>query len=198
MPRVTIARVYQYVRKTMKFLWSGDLKINTVHVMDVCRALWHLTKHGTDGAIYNLSDKSDTDQKKSNQILESIFNIKTGFTSSIASKVAKLSLQSVTKAVNNKHMKPWFSLTSQNGVIASPISPNLYPELLSDNHLSIDGSFIESTGFEYIHPHITKELVQEQLDYWIAMNVFPKLNGVDNSEPVDDDDSDSDYEIDEE
>lgn len=44
----------------MKFLWSADLKLNTVHVRDVCAAVWHLCEKGTTGEIYNLSDKSQT------------------------------------------------------------------------------------------------------------------------------------------
>ena len=34
--------------------------MNTVHVLDVCRALWHLTTHGDTGQVYNLVDKSES------------------------------------------------------------------------------------------------------------------------------------------
>ena len=34
--------------------------MSTVHVIDVCRALWHLTSHGSSGDVFNLADKSDT------------------------------------------------------------------------------------------------------------------------------------------
>ncbi len=37
-----------------------DMKINTVHVHDVVKALFHLCTHGEDGATYNLADKSGT------------------------------------------------------------------------------------------------------------------------------------------
>ena len=33
--------------------------MNTVHVSDVCRAIWHLTDNGNNGSIYNLADKGD-------------------------------------------------------------------------------------------------------------------------------------------
>lgn len=33
--------------------------MNTVHVNDVCRAIWHLTEHGEVGSVYNLVDKGD-------------------------------------------------------------------------------------------------------------------------------------------
>jgi nucleoside-diphosphate-sugar epimerase len=44
----------------MKFLWAEDLKINTVHVRDVCSAIWHLCQKGNQGDIFNLADKTDT------------------------------------------------------------------------------------------------------------------------------------------
>ncbi len=47
----------------MEFLWDKDLKINTVHVTDVVAALWHLTKNGTVGEVYNLCDSNDTGKK---------------------------------------------------------------------------------------------------------------------------------------
>ena len=37
-----------------------DLKMSTVHVTDVCRAVWHLTGHGNSGDVFNLADKSNT------------------------------------------------------------------------------------------------------------------------------------------
>ncbi len=54
----------------MKLLWTKDLKINTVHVSDVVRALWAVTASKEEGGlrkapwanieIYNLADKGDT------------------------------------------------------------------------------------------------------------------------------------------
>lgn len=35
-----LARVYQEQQKELKWLWTEDLRINTVHVEDVARALW--------------------------------------------------------------------------------------------------------------------------------------------------------------
>ena len=34
--------------------------MSTVHVTDVCRALWHLTSHGNSGDVFNLADESNT------------------------------------------------------------------------------------------------------------------------------------------
>jgi len=59
------------------------MKINTVHVVDVCRGIWHLLQVPAasappSGTIYNLCDKADTDQGKVNKFLEDIFKIRTG------------------------------------------------------------------------------------------------------------------------
>lgn len=159
----------------MKLLWGGDLRVNTVHVYDVCRALWHLTTHGETGTIYNLSDKNDTNQKKLNTLIESIFGIKTKFFGSVICKFAKLNLKNVTAEVNDKHIKPWAELQRLNNLDASPISPYIPPELLYDIPLSVDGSKIESIGFEYKYPTMTSQLLVEMLNYWLKQNVFPKM-----------------------
>ena len=35
-----MARVYQFRNEEMKWLWKEDLRTNTVHILDVVRALW--------------------------------------------------------------------------------------------------------------------------------------------------------------
>lgn len=106
----------------MKFLWvrhhlvpynfikTGDLKINTVHVSDVCRAMWHAATTLPVGALYNLADKNETDQESVNKILETIFGINTGFVGTIMSNMARANFKSVTEDVNDKHLKPWSEL----------------------------------------------------------------------------------------
>ena len=37
--------------------------MNTVHVRDVVRALWHLKDAGPPGEIYNLVDKGETSKR---------------------------------------------------------------------------------------------------------------------------------------
>ncbi|TIA95151.1 hypothetical protein E3P89_03797 [Wallemia ichthyophaga] len=43
-PRVMCGDIYRYLGEEMKFLWDGDLKLNTVHTRDVARALVELGK----------------------------------------------------------------------------------------------------------------------------------------------------------
>ena len=44
----------------LQLLWTKDLKMNTVHVRDVCRGLWHLKDVGENGEVFNMADKSNT------------------------------------------------------------------------------------------------------------------------------------------
>jgi len=102
-PRVVIGAIYKESGETMELLWSKSLKLNTVHVNDVVRAIWHLHDHGTSGQIFNLSDKNDTDQGKINQVLEELYGIKTSFLGKTKSSIAKaLGMKQLTDMVNEK------------------------------------------------------------------------------------------------
>jgi len=109
-PRLICGAVYKQLGEKMKFLWDEKLKINTVHVRDVSKALWHLSQKGQVGAIYNLADKNDTDQGNFSEFLNKIFGIETGFTGNMLSNVAKMNLKNITEDVNDKHLKPWSDL----------------------------------------------------------------------------------------
>lgn len=64
-PRLICGRVYKHLDKKMEFLWTGDLSINTVHVEDVSRAIWHTANwyvnNGKQGTVvFNLADSNNT------------------------------------------------------------------------------------------------------------------------------------------
>lgn len=174
MPRIITAAVYKHINERMKFLWSGDLKMNTVHVFDVVKAMWHSATTLPAGSIYNLADKNDTDQEAINVFLEKIFNIKTGFHGSMLSNVAKLKLKEVTEVANDKHLKPWSDLCKEAGIANTPLTPYIDQELFYNNALSIDGSAIEASGFTYDHPKITEDAIRVSIQYFVDQNVYPR------------------------
>jgi len=176
-PRIICGAVYKHLNEKMKFLWSEDLRINTVHVADVCKALWHCTTDKVKlGSLYNLCDKNDTNQEKVNKHLEEIFGIKTGFLGSIASKMATtVSIKAVTEEVNDKHLKPWSDVCKKAGIANTPLTPYLDPELLYNNSLAVDGSAIEATGFSYDHPTLETKHFREMIDYYQKQNLFPAI-----------------------
>jgi hypothetical protein len=59
-PRLICGAVYKHLAEKMKFLWGADLRLNTVHVNDVCKALWHGATRCPVGSVFNLADKGDT------------------------------------------------------------------------------------------------------------------------------------------
>jgi nucleoside-diphosphate-sugar epimerase len=173
-PRVICGAIYKHLGKPMKLLWTGDLKIHTVHVHDVVRALFHLCNHGQSGSVYNLADKNDTDQGKINKHLEALFGIKTKFAGKVFTKaVSSLGMDSITSTVNDKHVAPWSKMTKEAGIEITPLSPYLDKELLGNNPLAVDGSAIEATGFSYEVPLITTEKLREWVDYNVALKLFP-------------------------
>ena len=48
----------------MKLLWTKDLHMNTVHVGDVVRAMWHVAslRELENGAVFNLADKGNSSE----------------------------------------------------------------------------------------------------------------------------------------
>jgi len=174
-PRLIIGAVYKHLKEEMKFLWTAQLKLNTVHVRDVAKAIYLVAMKGEPGKIYNLADKGDTDQGKINAALEKIFQIQTGFQGTIISNLAKLNFKAAQEAVNEKHLAPWSELCKNAGIDNTPLTPYLDPELLYNNPLSVDGSAIEALGFTYDNPELNDTLLREQIDYYVQQGLFPKL-----------------------
>ena len=114
-------------------------------------------------------------QGKVNSLLEQLFGIKTGFIGMLGSNVAKLKLGSVASMSNEKHMKPWGSLCREQGILNTPLSPFLDKELLAHNHTYVDGTAITTTGFDYVHPELTVELLREELELAILAKHFPPI-----------------------
>eukprot|EP01097_Dermamoeba_algensis_P003895 TRINITY_DN2635_c0_g2_i1.p1 TRINITY_DN2635_c0_g2~~TRINITY_DN2635_c0_g2_i1.p1 ORF type:complete len:293 (-),score=60.35 TRINITY_DN2635_c0_g2_i1:1500-2378(-) len=90
-PRVIAGAVYSELKEKMECLWGPELKVNTVHVSDVVRALWLVAEKAPDGEIYNLADPGDTDQELINHSLESVFGIKTGYVGTALNLLANVS-----------------------------------------------------------------------------------------------------------
>ncbi|TMW66198.1 hypothetical protein Poli38472_003963 [Pythium oligandrum] len=175
MPRVVCAAAYVKLEEKMKLLWDAEMRVNTVHVNDVSRALWHLSVNGKRGEVYNLADKNDTNQGKINEILEGLFNIKTGFIGKLVSNLARVRLADVVDEANDKHMEPWSELCQEHTINNTPLSPYIDKELLQHNHLYVDGSKIEGTGFTYQYPMLQASELRKVVEEFITQGVFPPV-----------------------
>ncbi|KAB5551403.1 hypothetical protein GE09DRAFT_1223195 [Coniochaeta sp. 2T2.1] len=180
-----MARVYKFLDEEMKWLWTKDLRTNTVHIHDVVRALWAVAgwfesgKPGWDGKphvpTFNIVDKGVTTQGAVAEIIGQIFGIQTGFQGQLVSTFARLNMDSVVDDVNDELLGPWADLLAEAGITRpGPLSPFMEKELLKDTDLSMDGSRLEKVvGFRYERPKITKELVEEVIESYKKMNWWP-------------------------
>lgn len=165
--QLALARVYQSrePRETMKWLWSSDLRTNTLHVDDAARALWTAAEWRSkndrmpnvsanpDKIVFNVVDKGATTQGQMAAIIKQIFGIETGFQNAFVNAFAKMNLEHVVDEVNDDTLDDWADLQEDAGVggTGSPLTPFMEKELLRDADLSIDGSRFESVvGFRYV------------------------------------------------
>jgi len=174
-PRFCMAAVYKKSGEKMEYPdWFEKTKINTVHVRDVARALWHLASNGTAGQVFNLADKNNTDQVKLNVIIEKLFGIKTGHLGTIKSEAIKLlTTENLVEEINSELIPTWVKMTNEAKLDYSPLSPYLEVEALSNKSLCVDGSAVESTGFAFEVPTIGEAEVKEQLKHAVSEGWFP-------------------------
>lgn len=185
---LVLARVHQRLDEEMKWLWTKDLKVNTVQIKDVTRALWAMAdwyavqnKPRWDEAImgktpiFNVVDKGDTTQGKIAELVGKIFKIKTGFQGATISSFARLNMGRVVDDLNEKFLDLWATLLKDAEIVRpTPLTPFLEMELLKDKNLSMDGSRLEEIlQFEYSHPKITEQLLQSIIDSYVRMGWWP-------------------------
>ena len=176
MPRIICGATYTYTKEKMKFLWSGDLRLNTVHVSDVASSVLLLLQKGKNGEIYNLCDSCDSTQGSINTHLEQVFGIETGYFGSILSNLASLKLSDAAQTANDNHVNPWSEMCSKAEIHFTPLTPYLDKELLLNTPLFVNGNkIVDSLGFKYEHPKLTLEDIQQEIDYYVNLNVFPKV-----------------------
>ncbi|XP_011502100.1 PREDICTED: uncharacterized protein LOC105365589 [Ceratosolen solmsi marchali] len=174
-PRLVIGAVYKHLGEMMKLLWGPELRMNTVHVRDVARAIWHIaTRPETVGQIYNLVDEGNSTQGSISAIVSELFNINHDYWGTALSSLAKMDMNTVVEEINDKHMGPWAEACNKDGVENSPLSPYIDQELLHNQHLYLNpGKLSQSTDFSYKYQKMTKEALKEVLDDYVAMKIFP-------------------------
>ena len=182
-----LARVYQGLNRELKWLWTKELRINTVHVSDVCTAAWKAaewcaanpaTAHSKkEDRAFNLVDDGDTRQETLSTIVSKLFNIETGFQGSIVSQFAKLHLDSVVDDVNEEILQPWADMLKSKGLDGgqgSPLTPFMEKELLKDHNLCLDNKKAKETlGWTIARPKLTEEGVREILTSYEKMKWWP-------------------------
>lgn len=182
-----LARVYQELNKELKWLWSKELRINTVHVLDVCSAAWKAADwcsrntpteqtSMTDRA-FNIVDDGDTKQETLATIVSNIFNIRTGFQGSFISSFAKMNLDSVVDDVNDDVLQPWAEMMKRAGVDhgqGSPLSPFMEKELLKDSNLCLNANKAKDLlGWIIERERLTEERLREIIESYERVRWWP-------------------------
>ncbi|TVY38892.1 hypothetical protein LCER1_G009207, partial [Lachnellula cervina] len=185
---LSMACVYKSLGEEMKWLWTKDLLVNTVHISDVSRALFDIVEwYSAKGKpnwdpltmgkvpIFNIVDDGQTCQGTMADIIAQIFGIKTGFQGQLISTFARLNLDSVVDDINDDVLGPWADLLEDAGITRpGPLTPFMEAELLKDTALSMDGSRLKKVvGFTYTRPKMNKESVQEMIDSYIRIGWWP-------------------------
>ncbi|EDW43402.1 uncharacterized protein LOC6607651 [Drosophila sechellia] len=175
MPRIIIAAIYKYLNETMKLLWNDAMRLNTVHVSDVCAAVWQLAQSPkTAGQIYNICDDSASTQGTISNLLVDIFDINLDFFGLVMSNLAKLYPTDTVSEINDKHMAPWAEICQRNGIDNTPLTPYLDEEQLQHKHLYLDNTKLKDFGYVLQHPKVTRELLMEMIDDYVKQQLFPK------------------------
>lgn len=142
-------------------LWDSKIKVNTIHIHDVCRALGFLIQKSQPFSMYNLVDDGDTTYGDIVSIISELFNIQVKFAGKVKTLMAKIFLDGIISAHNNKYLKNWLELTQSFGVTRTPIEVTVYKELLEGKSNCIDNTALKKIGFQCIYSKITKELVHQ-------------------------------------
>lgn len=167
-----VAAVYKKLGETMKLLWNKDLYLNTIHVVDVCRAAWFVCgRDDTIGQIYNLVDDAASTQGSISNILSDLFDITIDYYGNLVSNVVDLA-QAADDA-NDKHLGPWAEACRKDEVWNTPLSPHMDSELLVHKHLNLDGGKLKKLGFSLNVPAPIKENIKDIVGDYVSMKVFP-------------------------
>uniref|UniRef100_A0A2A4ITD5 NAD-dependent epimerase/dehydratase domain-containing protein n=1 Tax=Heliothis virescens TaxID=7102 RepID=A0A2A4ITD5_HELVI len=158
----------------MKLLWTADLKMNTVHVRDVCRAIWCLgTRPDTNRAVYNVVDEADSTQGSLAELVADIFKINHDYYGTAISTLAKNDIASVAEEANDKHLTAWADVCRKYSLQHTPLEPSAGAELLLNRQLCLDGSKVRQL-LPLDVPRPTVENLKEVLEDYASMNLFPK------------------------
>ncbi|KAL7293658.1 hypothetical protein TKK_0012737 [Trichogramma kaykai] len=176
-PRLVIGAVYKHLGEMMKLLWGPDLKMNTVHVRDLARAIWHVaTRKETIGETYNVVDEGNSTQGTISSIISELFNINHDYMGVTLSFLAKMDMTTIAEEINDKHMGPWAEACNIDGIQNSPLTPYIDQEILYNRSVGSSlppAKLLQDIHFQYNYPKLTKEALKEVLDDYVDMKIFP-------------------------
>lgn len=87
-----VGAIYRHLGESLQLLWHSEVHNNTVHVTDVCRAIWHLCNCSevASGEVFHVKDDADTTLGDLAEIMANLFEIKYKFVGKMLSTLAKV------------------------------------------------------------------------------------------------------------
>lgn len=167
--------MYAINKEKMMVLWDKDKKVNAVHVIDVCRAIFFALEKAPKGNAYNITNDENMTQNQFFEHLRKIFNVEIECVGTLKSYLAKIKFESVIAEFNDRHMKWWLDACKKYKINNSPLAIMVYKENMEHYDLCIDGSAFKKLGFSYKYPKMKNEDLQEQLKYLLEMEYFPNI-----------------------
>ncbi|KAF7274668.1 uncharacterized protein LOC143195575 [Rhynchophorus ferrugineus] len=172
MPRILGAAIYGELKKTMTLLWNEKLRVNTVHVEDVCQAIIFLSKMDNSlGEIYNVVDDAKTTQGSISNLLADIFKIHVDYYGTIIS--ACVDIDEAVEEINDRHLIPWAEACRRDNIENTPLSPHMDSILLQSKNLHLNGEKLKNLGFQLKVPKPTIDKIKEIINDYVKMKVFP-------------------------
>lgn len=178
---ICLARVYLDMERDLEFLYSKDLKTNTLYVKDAASALWTAAEWRynapTDGSVpimYNVVDHNGTSQGHMADALTEVFGLKCSFLGSLASQFAKLNMDDVVDDMNEVALQGWSDLVEEKGIQRpGPISPFIEKDVLRDQDMSIDGTLFETTTGWKPTKNFGPDCIRDMVESYKRMGWWP-------------------------
>ncbi|VVC26195.1 Hypothetical protein CINCED_3A014887 [Cinara cedri] len=161
--KLIIGSLYRNLEEPLLILWKGSTPCNTIHVEDVCRAIWHLSNlPEATGGTYNLVDSGQTTQDMVAKIVSLLFGIKHEFLGTVFSSLCKNDLNKIVCEANDKHSIPWAEACSTSDVQNTPLSPFIEKDHIIGSSIQMNGSkLINGSNFVLNYPTITADLLKQ-------------------------------------
>lgn len=177
---ICLSRVYKDLERPLPFLFPKDQAMNTLHVKDAARALWHAAEWrksspNSGPTIFNVVDHNNSSKGSLAEALSKSFGIECTFPGALMLQLAKMNIEEVLDEVNEEALEVWADLLNEKGITRpGPINPFLEKELLKDTDLRVDGSLFEqTTGFKYQYEAPPPDWIESIIKSYERMNWWP-------------------------
>ncbi|KAI8054634.1 hypothetical protein BDF22DRAFT_420712 [Syncephalis plumigaleata] len=176
-----VGRVHRESHTAVYSYLSPDRCLNTVHVYDLARALWHVFLWYCDSGrqgheIFNVTDLNDSTNGSLWSVISRLFGVTVKFHWWFVSKILTSSVtanRAISEA-NSKVVPAWSRLLRQAGIQDSPLTPYFNRFHLLPPSVQVDGTKLYAlTGFEYLVPRVTIPALKDMIREWQELRCWP-------------------------